>query len=126
MANFSTSWKKSKKPGKQRKYRKSAPGHIRHKFVKAHLSKDLRKKYGKRNLTLKKGDAVKVMRGGFKNHQGKIEKIDMKSSDIFVSGVESTKKDGTKVKVALDPSNLMIVELNLEDKLRQKAIERKK
>ena len=125
MKKFSSDWKSSRKPSKQRKYRLNAPLHIKQKFTSAHLSKDLRAKTGKRNIDLRKGDRVKVMHGKFKKHEGKIDRIDLKKSKIFVSGVEATKKDGTKRMLALHPSNLMITELNLDDKLRQKSLERK-
>ena len=46
--DFSKSWKSSRQPRKQRKYVFNAPLHIRHKLVSANLSKELRKKYGKR------------------------------------------------------------------------------
>src|SRR3989338_176397 len=42
---FSTKWKESKQPRKQRKYRANAPLHLRKKFVNVNLSKELRKKY---------------------------------------------------------------------------------
>ena len=125
MKKFSVEWKSSTKPGKQRKYRFNAPLHIKQKFVSAHLSKDLRQKLKKRNVDLRKGDKVKVMRGKFKKHEGKVDRVDLKKSLIFVSGVESTKRDGTKRPLALNPSNLMITELNMEDKQRQKIMERK-
>ena len=70
---FSGSWVKSKQPRKQRKYRYNAPLHIRQKFVGAHLSRELRKKYGKRSASLRKGDNVKIMRGQFRNKSGKVE-----------------------------------------------------
>lgn len=123
MKNFLRTWKHSKKPRKQRKYRLSAPLHIRQKFVHSHLSKGLRKKYGKRSIGLRKGDKVKIMNGQFKKYEGKVERIDMKKTRIFVSGAEITKRDGTKRAIALHPSNLMVTELNLDDKLRQKALE---
>ena len=125
MKKFSRTWKSSKKPKKQRKFRFSAPLHIKQKFVHTHLSKDLRKKYSKRNIGLRKGDKIKIMHGTFKKHEGKVERIDLKKTRVFVNGVELTKKDGTKKMLALHPSNLMITELNLEDKIRQKALERK-
>ena len=124
MKHFSKTWKSSKKPRKQRKYRLSAPLHIKHKFMHSHLSKELRKKYGKRNTGMRKGDRVKVMRGQFKNHEGKVENIDFKKTMVFVSGIEITKKDGTKKLLTLHPSNLIITELNLDDKLRQKVLAR--
>ena len=125
MKEFSKTWKSSKKPRKQRKYRASAPLHIKQKFVHSHLSKELRKKYSKRSIGLRKGDKVKVMRGQFRKHEGKIENIDLKKTRVFVSGVETTKKEGTKKLTALNPSNLMVTELSLDDKFRQKMLERK-
>lgn len=125
VSNFSKTWKGSKKPRKQRKYRLSAPLHIKHKLVHAHLSKELRKKYNKRSIVLRKGDRVKIMRGSFKKHEGKVENIMLRKTRIFVGGAEIAKKDGTKKMLALHPSNLTITELNLDDKSRQKALERR-
>ena len=125
MKNFTITWKSSKKPRKQRKYRLKAPLHIKHSFLHSHISKELRKKYGKRGIGLRKGDKVKIMHGEFKKQEGKVEIINMKKTRVFVSGVEVTKKDGTKRMLWLHPSNLMITELNLDDKLRQKILERK-
>lgn len=125
MKKFSIIWKGSKKPRKQRKYRFTSPLHVKHKFVNSHLSKELRKKYGKRSIGLRKGDKVKVMKGEFKKHEGKVEAISLKKTRIFVSGIETAKKDGSKKPLALHPSNLMITELSLDDKLRVEALGRK-
>ncbi|MBI2650448.1 50S ribosomal protein L24 [Candidatus Woesearchaeota archaeon] len=125
MKKFSGTWKSSKKPRKQRKYRLAAQLHTKHKFAQSHLSKDLRKKYGKRSIGIRKGDKVKIIHGQFKKHEGKIERVELKKTRVFVSGAELTKRDGTKKLLALHPSNLMVTELNLEDKQRQKILERK-
>ncbi len=120
MKLFSSSWKKSKQPRKQRKYRFSAPLHIRQKFVSAHLSKELRKKYNKKSIMLKKGDAVKITRGKFRKKTGKIDRIDLKKVRVYVTGTESTKRDGTKTFSPINPSNIVITELNTDDKRRLK------
>ena len=125
MKKFSVTWKSSKKPRKQRKYRSTAPLHIKQKFVNSHISPELRKKYDRRSFSLRKGDKVKVMKGQFKKHEGKVERIDLKKTRVYVNGIEMTKKDGSKKLLALYPSNLMITELNLDDKYRQKASEKK-
>ena len=125
MTHFSTSWKSSRKPGKQRKYRINSPIHVRQNFTHAHLSKDLRKKHGKRNTSIRKGDKVRILRGQFRKQEGKVERIDVKKTKVYISGIELAKKDGTKKQLALHPSNLMITELNMDDKQRQKSIERK-
>ena len=125
MKKFSRNWKSSTKPRKQRKYRYESPLHIKQKFVHAHLAKELRKKYGKRNIGLRKGDKVVISVGQFKKHEGKVEMIDLKKSRVLVSGAELTKKDGSKKLLPINPSNLIITELNLDDKIRQKILERK-
>ena len=113
---FSTKWKASKQPRKQRKYRAKAPLHIRKKFVSVNLSKELREKYGKRNMIVRKGDVVKIMRGKFKGKQGKITEVKLKISKVVIEGIQVKKQDGSKVNVRLQPSNLQIIELNLEDR----------
>ncbi|MEK6897770.1 MAG: 50S ribosomal protein L24 [Nanoarchaeota archaeon] len=118
---FSTHWKESKQPRKQRKYLANAPLHLRRKFVSVNLSKELRKKYGKRNIPARKGDEVKIMRGKFKGKQGKVSEVKLKKSKIIVEGIQIKKQDGSKTNIKLQPSNLMITELNLSDKKRLKT-----
>ena len=125
MKKFSKAWKNSSKPRKQIKYRINAPLHIKQKFMHSHLSKELRKKYGKRSIGLRKGDKVKIMRGQFKKHDGKIERVDLRKTLAYVNGIEISKRDGSKKMLGLNPSNLVLVELNLDDRLRQKVLERK-
>lgn len=119
---FSKKWKSSKQPRKQRKYRYNAPLHIKHKFLAAHLSKELIKKYSRRSLPVRKGDKVKIVRGRFKKHMGKIERVFTKKSQVYIENIQDLKKDGSKVFVSIHPSNLIITELNLEDKERQKIL----
>ncbi|MBW2979988.1 50S ribosomal protein L24 [Candidatus Woesearchaeota archaeon] len=121
---FSAGWRKSKVPKKQRKSRYNAPLHIKQKFMRSHLSKELKKKHGKRSLGLKKGDKVKVVVGQFKGKTGKIERIDLKGGRVYLEGIEILKKDGTKTTHSIDPSNLIITEINLDDKMRNKILER--
>lgn len=123
--NFSKKWKASKQPRKQRKYKARAPLHIKKKFLSANLSKELRKKYKKRSFPIRKGDTVKVLRGNFKKRTGKIGRTELKRMRVTIEGVQRTKKDGTKVEVFFNPSNLQIRELDLEDKERMKSIEKK-
>lgn len=115
---FSTKWKSSKQPRKQRKYAAKAPLHIKGKLLSTHLSKELRAKHKTRNVTLKKGDSVKIMRGKFKGKSGKVTEIKTKLLKVYVDGIMNKKADGSKVKIALRPSNLMITTLNLDDKKR--------
>ena len=121
---FSKHWKSSKQPRKQRKYLANAPLNMKRKFVSVSLSKELRKKYGKRNIPVRKGDVVKIMKGKFKKKQGKVTKVELKKSKIIVEGIQIKKTDGSKVDVPLRTPNLQIVELNLEDKKRFKRMKK--
>ncbi len=116
---------RSRQPRKQRKALYTAPLHIRQKLVSAPLSPELREKYGVRTLPVRKGDKVRVMRGDFKGHEGKVVKVDLKRLRILIDGVTIKRSDGTPVFRPIHPSNVMIVELDLSDKRRRALIERR-
>jgi len=122
MKEWSKDWISSKNPAKQRKYRYKAPLHIQQKFMGVHLSPELRKKYGRRNITVRTGDSVIVLTGQFKKKTGKISEVKLKRGKVFVEGIEHVKKDGSKALYALNPTNLMITELILDDKMRKKKL----
>ncbi|SRR3989344_7219860 len=122
---FSTAWKSSTQPRKQRKYRYNAPLHLKQKSLRVHLSPELRKKYGFRNVLVHKGDKVKVMSGQFAKREGKVNRVWLKRERVYVDGVELIKKEGSKVPLALAPAKLMILELELGDKIRREKLERK-
>jgi len=121
---FSKKWKASKQPRKQRKYKAKAPLHLKYKMLSVHLSKELKKKYKKRSIPVRKGDVVKIIRGSFKGKKGKISKVNTKKTITHIEGIQRTRKDGTKVNVPFHPSNLIILELNLEDKKRNKKLKK--
>lgn len=116
----------SKQPRKQRKARYNAPKHKRQKFVRSLLSKDLRKKYEKRNARVVKGDTVKIMRGSFAEEgiEGKVQSVSLKDGMITVDGVSVSKADGSEVPRPIHPSNVVITKLNLKDKLREERLTR--
>jgi large subunit ribosomal protein L24 len=122
MKKFNTSWKASKRPGKQRKYAANAPLHLKRNLMSVNLSKELRKRHGKRNIPLRKGDVVKIMRGKFKKKAGKITAINNKRLRVEIEGIQVKKQDGSKANVRFYPSILQITELNTEDKKRIKGI----
>lgn len=122
---WSRKWVSSRQPRKQRKYVYNAPNHIRHKLLSAHLSKDLRKQFGRRSLPLRKGDEVEVMVGSLRKTKGLVERVDLKRLKVYVEGVKVKKVDGSQIAKPLHPSNLKIVKLNLGDKMRVAILQRK-
>ena len=120
---FSTAWKASKQPRKQRKFLANAPLHLKRKQLSTNLSKELRKKVGKRNIVIKKNDKVKIMRGKFKDKTGKVLTVLTKQGKVIVEGIQISKRDGSKANIKLEPSNLQIIEMEDRNK---KATETKK
>jgi len=117
----------SKKPKKQRKFLYNAPLHLRHKMMSAHLSKELREKYGFRSIPVRKGDKVRIVRGSkdIVGKEGKIAEVDLKHYRVHVEGVTRKKIDGTEVYRPIHPSNLVVIDLDLSDDIRKKIIERR-
>lgn len=115
---WNTEWKASVQPRKQHAYVRNAPIHRLGEFVASHVSKELRQKYKRRALRVRVGDKVKVMRGTFRNKTGKIERVNVKDKKVYITGIEVIKRDGSKALFPINPSNLLIQELDLTDKRR--------
>ena len=119
-AEFNKTWNSSKQPRKQVKFRANAPNHIKKTFMGATLDKPLRAKYGMRNIEVRKGDEVKVMRGKFKGKQGKVGSVDIKHTRLQIDGIQRSKAGGEKLITWFHPSNVKIIILDTSDKKRMK------
>ena len=116
---------KTTKPGKQRKRLYQAPLNERYKRFSASLSSKLKESHGTNSVPVRNGDTVMIMRGDRKGSEGKVTQINRKNYRIFIEGADREKVDGTKISVPIHPSKVMITRLNLDDKWRKKAMERK-
>ena len=96
--------------------------HIIDKNIRSPLVDTLRDEYHKRNARVIKGDTVKVLRGEYKNVEGKVEKVKTGRSTLFIEGIQREASKGGKVKVQIHSSNVMITSLNLQDKQRANVI----
>lgn len=121
--DYKDSWQSSSKPTKQRKHRRNAPYHQRDKFVSAHLSEELQESIGTRTLPIVEGDEAEVMRGDWADLTGTVEEIDRDRYKIYLEGIERESVDGTENRIALEPSNLRLTALNLEDERRTKSFD---
>ena len=119
-------WIKSSHPSKQRKAFFNAPLHKRQKFMTAMLSPELREKYGIKRLPVRKNDVIRILRGSWAGHEGKVVEVDLKRMRIFVEGVTIKRADGTPRYYPIHPSKVMIVKLDLSDPKRKEIIERKR
>jgi len=118
-AEFNKSWNSSVQPRKQVKFRANAPNHIKRTFMGSTLDKPLREKYGRRNIEVRKGDEVKVMRGKFKGKQGKVGTVDIKKTRLQIDGIQRAgRAGGEKLITWFHPSKVKIIILNTDDSRR--------
>ena len=114
----------SSQPRKVRKRYLNAPLHIKRNILAAHLSKELREKYGIRSLPVRVGDEVLIMRGTYKGRTAKVIRISTKKLKVYLEGITRQRSDGRVVHIPFHPSNLMIIKLDLSDPRRRRKLER--
>jgi len=102
-----------------------ATNQFRGKQAGSHLSKQLRQKYGQRSVRILNGDTVKVIRGEFKGVDGKVVKVSTAKHTIAIEGIKKQKRKGDKIDVYIDSSNVVITNLNTDDKWRTARLEKK-
>ncbi|HEX9846491.1 MAG TPA: 50S ribosomal protein L24 [Candidatus Nitrosotenuis sp.] len=98
---------------------------VKSRLLCSHLTKDLQNKYSRRSVRVTEGDTVRVMRGEYKGVSGKIIKVSSEKNGVAVEGIKREKLKGGNVDVFIHPSNLLITDLNTEDKWRQNKLEGK-
>ena len=74
---------------------------------------------------MRTGDKIKVTTGSLKGVAGSVVRIDLKNLKVYVDKVVSKKRDGTEVLRPIDPSNVILTDIDIQDKERQKVLERK-
>ena len=100
------------------------PKHVRERRIRSPLSRSLRDKYGRRNLRVVSGDTIKVIRGEYSGIEGKVDKVNMKRGSLAIEGIQREKVRGGNVKVEINSSNVVITDLDLDDKYRQTLLQR--
>ena len=90
------------------------------------LSKELRKKYGKRSARIKEGDTAKIVRGEFAGVDGKVTKISIPDRGVNIEGVKKEKLKGDKFDVYVHTTNIILTALDTGDKWRINKLEGKK
>ncbi|MFA6065448.1 MAG: 50S ribosomal protein L24 [archaeon] len=116
----------SKKPNKSRKEMYDMPMHKAAKQVAAHLDEKLQKELGRRSITLRKGDTVKVLRGSFNGKEGKITSVDRGARKIFIEKLIIKKSNGKEIPVKVDASNVLVIDIDRTDRKRTAKKEKSK
>ncbi len=76
-----------------------------------------------RAIPVRKGDTVRVMRGGFHGREGKVVSVDRVDGTVVVEGITIEKVDEKKVARPIHASNLMIVRMDDTDAWRRRRFQ---
>jgi len=87
------------------------------------LSAELRERHGKRSVRPRVGDTVRIVRGEFKDIEGKVTRVDSRGGAVMVEGVTREKIKGGTSPVPISSSKVVITNLALDDKIRKKKLE---
>jgi len=100
-----------------------APYAIRSNHVSSALSKELKKKYGRKSVRVLADDSVKVIRGEYKGIDGKVTKVSIMKNSVAIEGIKREKLKGEKIDVYIHSSNIIVTGLNTGDHWRKSKLE---
>jgi large subunit ribosomal protein L24 len=112
----------SRLPRKQRRYHYTAPASVRRRWLSAPLSRELRARYGRRQLPVRKGDTVLVTSGSYVGREERVAKIDTRGGTVTLDNVTLKKADAKLKELPLRPSHLLLTRLNLSDPWRRRRL----
>ncbi|MCI4346429.1 MAG: 50S ribosomal protein L24 [Thermoplasmata archaeon] len=112
----------SRLPRKQRKFHFNAPASVRRRWLSAPLSRELRARYGRRQLPVRKGDTVLVRSGSYVGREERVAKVDTRTGTIILDNVTLKKADQKLKVLPLRPAHLLLTRLNLSDPWRRRRL----
>jgi large subunit ribosomal protein L24 len=112
----------SRHPGAQRKALYRAPQHVRRKRMTLPLSRELRARYRRRRIPVRKGDTVRVLAGSFVGREERVAKIDLRHYHVILDNVTLRKADKKLKQLPMATGHLVITKLNLNDPWRRRVL----
>jgi large subunit ribosomal protein L24 len=107
---------------KQRRAAFAASSFARHRQMTVCLSRELRTRYKRRALPVRKGDTVRIISGSFEGREERVSKVDMRSLRVTLDNVTTKKVDQKLKPLPIRSSHLILTRLNLADPWRRKVL----
>jgi len=109
-------------PRRQRKALYSATPRERRMRMTVPLSRELRSRFHRRALPLRKGDTVRVLSGSFEGREERVARVDRRGYRVTLDNVTLKTADEKMKPLALGVGHLVITRLNLSDPWRRRAM----
>ncbi len=109
-------------PRRQRRALYTADTFERRRRMTVPLSRELRGRFRKRSLPVRKGDTVRVLSGSFVGREERVAKVDLRSYAVTLDNVTLKTAEDKLKPLPLRPSHLVITRLNLSDPWRRRTL----
>jgi len=112
----------SRLPRIQRKAMYNADLFERHRKMSVALSKELRRRYGRRSLPVRKGDTVRVLSGSYVGREERVAKVNLQKYSVTLDNVTGKTADAKLKPLPIRTSHLVLTKLNLADAWRRRIL----
>lgn len=109
-------------PRRQRKARYTADTFERRIRMTVPLSRELRSRFRRRSLPVRKGDTVRVLSGSFAGREERVAKVDRRGYTVTLDNVTLKTADEKMKPLSLNVGHLVLTRLNLADPWRRRAM----
>ena len=86
------------------------------------LSRELRKRFGRRAVPVRKGDTVRVLSGSFVGREERVAVVDRRDYALTLDNVTAKAADEKMKPLPIRPAHLVITRLNLSDPWRRRSL----
>lgn len=112
----------STQPRRQRRALFDADTFERRRRMSVPLSRELRTRYGRRSLPVRKGDTVRILSGSYKGREERVARIDRRDYSMTLDNVTGKTADAKMKPLPIRPSHLVLTRLNLADPWRRRVL----
>jgi large subunit ribosomal protein L24 len=109
-------------PRRQRKALYTADAFERRRRMTVTLSRDLRTRFRRRSVPVRKGDTVRVLGGSFKGREERVARVDRRGYAVTLDNITLKTAEEKLKPLPLRPGHLVITRLNLSDPWRRRSL----
>lgn len=109
-------------PRRQRKALYTAPTSERRVRMTVPLSRELRARFHRRSIPLRKGDTVRILSGSFEGREERVARVDRRGYTVTLDNVTLKTADEKMKPLSLGVGHLVITRLNLSDPWRRRSM----
>lgn len=112
----------SRLPRQQRKAAYNADLFERRRRMAVPLSRELRRRYGRRRIPVRKGDTVRILSGSYVGREERVAKVNLDTYSLTLDNVTGKTGDQKLKPLPIRPSHLLLTKLNLSDPWRRRIL----